>query len=162
MCLPPAEENRPRRRPPSQPAVLYRRLAAQYPEEKDEAGWDAALERCREEELAELVSRRVRYERDGLRATRLLDRAAARGRMEPSTWQHVPWWAWAAGALILVVLVTTVLVSPTQLYGPLHFVSDRSGKREIYRLTRTADIVQVTHTLSSTKSWAPGVGPGGT
>jgi Tol biopolymer transport system component len=44
----------------------------------------------------------------------------------------------------------------------LVFASDRSGKREVYRLTRAGEVVRVTHTLGNGESWWSALAPDGT
>jgi serine/threonine-protein kinase len=161
-------------------AEAYERLTMDYPDEEGQAEWTAALRRCQEEEhlaqlfekgrnalkqedwkaaqdaLTDLVNQRLRYERDGVRATRLLDRAAVEGRTQSPTWQGIPLWAWTTAAVIVAVVITAVVLTSTpQPFGSLHFVSDRSGKREVYRLTRAAETVRVTHTPGTGESWGP-------
>jgi len=166
-------------------ASVYNRLVSQYPDEENQAKWVKALKRCREEEelaqlfdegrealkqedwkqaqraFTELVNRRLDYEKDGLRATQFLDLAAAEKKSLASFWRRVPLWAWAAGGLIIAALIIAgAMVSASKPYVSLHLVSNRSGKREIYRITRSAEFLQVTHT-SSGESWSPVKAPSG-
>jgi len=76
----------------------------------------------------------------------------------------IPGWGWALGGLaVLVVAVVAFLALRPMSSLPKSypvFVSDREGKREIYRLTE-GEVVRVTHTPGHGESWAPVLAPGG-
>jgi len=67
----------------------------------------------------------------------------------------------------------TTVVTAAEAMGTLHptsassesyltFVSDRDGKREVYRLTGAGEVVRVTYTPDNGESWSPAVLPDGT
>jgi Tol biopolymer transport system component len=85
------------------------------------------------------------------------------------TWRLVPRWTrglFVVALLMLAVFGAAVVATlagigqPSAGGTPTYFVSDRSGRPEIYRLTSEADVERVTHTPGG-ESWDPALGPAG-
>ena len=105
--------------------------------------------------------------------------------------RRVPVWVWVLGGVAVLTLVMgvvrgvrsvgqpvvgatpTTVVTAAEAMGTLHptsassesyltFVSDRDGKREVYRLTGAGEVVRVTYTPDNGESWSPAVLPDGT
>jgi len=73
-------------------------------------------------------------------------------------------WTWVAlgGMVLLAAVVIAFLAlrpSPGGSYSV--FVSNRDGRREIYRLTGAGEVERVTHTPGGAESWSPAAEPGG-
>jgi len=79
----------------------------------------------------------------------------------------------ATPTAVVVVAQATSALRPTStpaatyptdsvLGAHLAFVSDRDGKREIYRLTKAGEVVRVTNTPGDGESWSPALVPDGT
>jgi len=74
--------------------------------------------------------------------------------------RRVPSWAWALGALVVVATIAIAFyILRPKLGGAVLFTSDRDGKREVYRLTSTAEVQRVTYTPGNTESWSPALAP---
>jgi len=85
------------------------------------------------------------------------------GFLKAREWRRVPGWAWATGALVVLATIAIAFISSRPVLGDtVLFTSDRDGKREIYRLTSTGEVQQVTHTPDSGESWSPVPASGGT
>lgn len=122
--------------------------------------------------LAEVIRREPEYALGGQSARKLLREIEGYLNPSQSTWIErltSSRWARVAGgvmALIAMIGLLAVLVFRPGTIVPLStshdlFVSDRSGKREIYRLTEEGAVVQVTSTPGDGESWAPAVSPSG-
>jgi len=73
--------------------------------------------------------------------------------------RRVPMWVWELGGLAVLVVVVIFFLSLTSLpsltSSSTLFVSDREGKREIYRLAEAGEVVRVTYTSGDGESWSP-------
>jgi len=116
--------------------------------------------------LAEVVRQQPGYEQDGQKVSSLL--AETERLLAPSR-RHVPGWAWVAGGLAVLMLVVGVVISMSTLWlveigvvalSQEVFVSDRVGKREVYRLSK-AGVERMTYTPGDYESWSSAPGAGG-
>jgi len=113
-------------------AAVYEQLLSQAPDEESRAAWQAALERCREEEelarlftegigaieqedwrraqraFADVVYRRPDYRMGGQLAARLLEQAVARKKTPPPA-RRLPRWVWALIVLAVLLLGSGLL-----------------------------------------------------
>jgi Tol biopolymer transport system component/outer membrane protein assembly factor BamD (BamD/ComL family) len=74
---------------------------------------------------------------------------------------------WLSARLLLAIMLVALVASVTVLIafltlfpglapgGTVLFISGRDGKREVYGITRTGELVQITHTPDTGESWSP-------